>query len=292
MRKEVNLQQGSGDWLVWRRERVTASNVPVILLESDFQTPYELWCGYVHQPVESAPPTYAMQRGHALEGVVRDEFCLHVGREYYPVCFENSAHPYLGASLDGWCPVTETVLEIKVPSKEKHALAMNGEVPRTYMGQLQAQLLVTGAKYADYVSYDPSAKSWAKVTVYPDQAYFERIIQASKQFMELVVAKTPPLKTDKDFVEVEDEALKQLFISFSETKAKADEYATLLDDIKAKIKTTMNHPRMRFGQIKAAFQERKGSIDYSRVRELRGVDLEPYRKPSTEYLDIRFSSKS
>jgi hypothetical protein len=59
--------------------------------------------------------------------------------------------------------------------------------------------------------------------------------------------------------------------------------------VKAKIKAAMKHPKMRFGQIRLSIQERKGSVDYSKVRELKGVDLEQYRKPSTEYLDIRFS---
>jgi putative phage-type endonuclease len=192
MRREVQLVQGTDEWHSWRRERITASNVPVILLESDFQTPYELWCGYIHQPTEKAPPTFAMQRGHALEGVVRDEFCLHVGREFYPVCFENTAYPFLGASLDGWAPIGDSgiVLEIKVPSREKHQLALNGQVPRTYMGQIQAQLLITEATHAEYVSYDPQEKSWARVTVLPDQRYFERIIKAAQAFMDLVRA--PP----------------------------------------------------------------------------------------------------
>lgn len=290
MRKQVDLVQGSPEWLQWRRERITASNVPVIIGESDFQTPLQLWEGYVNQPVSSPPPTFAMQRGTALEGVIRDEYMLHAGREFVPTCFENDRYPLLGASLDGWSDDDGgIVLEIKVPSKEKHALALKGEVPLTYRGQLQAQLLITGASRAEYVSYDPDTKDWAKVVVLPDPVYFERILKASAEFMEHVKTKTPPPLSQNDYMEADSLDLKGYLMAYSEKKSMLDQISEELDELKNLIRGAMKHTRVKFGHMRVSVLERKGNVKYAGIPELKGVDLEKYRAPSTQYLDIRFS---
>ncbi len=41
--------------------------------------------------------------------------------------------------------------------------------------------------------------------------------------------------------------------------------------------------------IKVAEIERKGSVDYSAIPDLKGMDLEPYRKPSSKYFKITLS---
>lgn len=286
----LELKQGTPEWHAWRSERVTASNVPVILGESDFQTPYELWLGYINKPTESAPPNYAMARGMAYEGVVRDEHQLDSGREFYPVCVENEDFPLLGASLDGYSPDEGgIVLEIKVPSREKHEQALRGEIPLCYRGQVQAQLMASGAKRLEYVSHYPQTKSKAKVDVYPDPVYFERIDKAVKEFMERVRTKTPPMLTADDYVEAGTEELKIAMLDYSHTKGKMEQLAEILDGLKEKIKCLMPHSRVKYGNMKVSLVERKGSVDYAKVPELRTLDLEQYRKPATQYLDIRFS---
>jgi putative phage-type endonuclease len=290
MRRIVELTQATDDWLAWRRGRVTASNVPVILLESDFQTPLQLWEGYINPSNNPSTPNLAMQRGTALEGVVRDEYMLHAGREFIPICVENTDYPFLGASLDGYSDDEGgIVLEIKVPSQEKHQQALKGEVPLCYRGQLQCQLMVTGASRAEYVSYDYKDKSWAKVVVYPDPVYFERIAKAASEFMEMVKSQTRPQMTDRDFIEADSEDLKNLMTAYSEKKGLLDQLSDELDALKEGIRNAMKHTRVRFGNMRASILERKGNVDYRLVKELRGVDLEQYRKPNTKYLDIRFS---
>lgn len=39
--------------------------------------------------------------------------------------------------------------------------------------------------------------------------------------------------------------------------------------------------------VKVALIERKGSVDYNKVPELKGVDLEAYRKESTSYWSVK-----
>jgi putative phage-type endonuclease len=291
MRKTIDLIQGSPEWHAWRRQRVTASVIPVILGESEFSTPYKLWESYIKEKAET-PPSFVMQRGLQWEPVAREEYSfMRGGKDFNPVCFEDDEYPFLGASLDGYNPDDGgLVLEIKVPSREKHEMACKGQVPICYRGQLQTQLLLSGAARADYVSYDYNLRAMAIVPVFPDLEYQKRIITEAQKFMELVKTEVAPSLIETDFVNVSEDRTK--FVLFEEWKAKkltADKAAAELDAAKKAIVKALPHPRVRCGDVRVVCSERKGSIDYAKIPELASVNLEQYRKAPTTVIDIRMS---
>lgn len=77
-------------------------------------------------------------------------------------------HPdfeYLGATPDGTIG-TDGLLEVKNPDPKNHWLNITGDTQlKDYFPQLQFQLMVTGRKWVDWVSYDDDAPDWLKLHV-------------------------------------------------------------------------------------------------------------------------------
>ena len=144
--KIINLAQRSPEWLAWRRgedidgPRITATDIPVIMMESKFATPYELW---LTKTGRGAPvvENWAMRRGTHWEPHARRAAELQLGMEFEDCCVEHPDVPWAAASLDGLSILGDALLELKVPGAEAHAQAVLGQVPSWYYGQLQWQLL-------------------------------------------------------------------------------------------------------------------------------------------------------
>lgn len=71
------------------------------------------------------------------------------------------------------------LLEVKCPySEDVHRQTIDNGVPEKHKGQIQAQLLMTGREFCDFVSYDPRAPGIDKICVYrvePDQEIMAEI---------------------------------------------------------------------------------------------------------------------
>lgn len=69
----VELDQRTDAWFEWRKNGITASESPVIVGLSPYQTPWRLWAektGFMERPDLSKNPN--VQRGVLLEDAVRE----------------------------------------------------------------------------------------------------------------------------------------------------------------------------------------------------------------------------
>lgn len=99
----------------------------------------------------------AMQRGIDLEAEARDAYAFEYGVAVIETGFvEHPTMSICGASPDGLI-AKNGLLEIKCPAAmQKHLDALlKGSHAVEYHWQLQHQLMVTGRKWVDVVSYDP-----------------------------------------------------------------------------------------------------------------------------------------
>lgn len=67
---------------------------------------------------------------------------------------------------------------------------------------------------------------------------------------------------------------------YKHAKRELEQAETLLESIKTKLISLMNGDKREGNGLKIVRQECKGNVDYKRVPELLGVDLDEYRKPS------------
>lgn len=123
-----------------------------------------------------------MYRGREDEPVARDLYSEH----HAPATVvgfmirDDWGFP-IGYSPDGLVG-DEGLIEIKSRRQKNHlATVLADKVPMDNMAQVQCALLVSGRAWIDYVSYCGGMPLWTK-RVFPDQRWFDAIIQAVRTF--------------------------------------------------------------------------------------------------------------
>lgn len=150
----VNLEQKSPEWLLWRKSGIGGSDAPVLVHGEHFRrTIKTLWKEKLNLQ-SKAKSNSAMARGNSLEPIARRKYESLVGHKVETICCVHDDHDWLKASLDGWIPSQRVVVEIKAPKREHHEEALYSDrPPAEYQPQLDHLLLVTGGRFAHYVSY-------------------------------------------------------------------------------------------------------------------------------------------
>lgn len=131
-----------------RRKGLTATDVPAVLGASEWKSPLGVWV----EKVDTAPPVEQrspiMDRGHALEQWLADEYERVHGAfvERPPMLVAHPDHPWLLASLDRVAHTsTETVcVELKTAHGDAWREWADGDLPETYAIQCLVQAAVTG----------------------------------------------------------------------------------------------------------------------------------------------------
>lgn len=219
------MEQGSAEWLNWRRSGLGSSDAPVVLGLSPWTTAYQLWltkCG-IEQP-NANTNTFVTDRGTRLEPRARAMYEIENGFiDMLPTLVVHEKYPWLRASLDGFNQGLNRVLELKAPGAETHAAAKAGKLPPYYYAQVQQQLLVTGAERADYVSLSmtdegkPNERSEiATVQVFPDVPYCRELLARLQAFWELVQRRVPPELVARDYKSVRVKGFKAKCQAYAE----------------------------------------------------------------------------
>jgi putative phage-type endonuclease len=186
------MEQRTEEWFQARLGKVTASRVADVLAkiksgESASRRNYKIQLVSERLTGEKQE-TYinqAMQDGIDREFYARERYVQQFG-EVEEVGFVK--HPTLeaGASPDGMVG-EDGILEIKCPMGSTHTeTLMTQDVPSRYVPQIQFQLLVTGRKWCDFVSYNPMFPEHLQVfvkRVEADLVYQKELESEVKQFL-------------------------------------------------------------------------------------------------------------
>lgn len=277
----IDLMQGSVEWYDFRKGKIGASMAPAIMGVSPFQTPKQLWEEIVLET--SRPPSSAMIRGSMMEKValewVRNEFKV----DYRPIVTQSKEHPWMIASLDGWQDhmlSLPPILEIKCPGMETHLKALEGKIPENYYPQLQHQMAVTGSKDALYVSFD--GESGISIVVERSEEYIQKLISSEMAFIQSIIDFNCPDPNEKDRIVIDQPELLIKSERYVDLDRLIEELQTEKDEIKAFLLKNLTHSKNLVGRLKISKVNRKGSIDYSKISVLKGMDLDVYRKKPIE----------
>lgn len=277
--KIINVQQGTPEWLSWRKTVITATDCPAILGSSPWSTAYQCWqrkLGLLdEQPVNSS-----MERGRLLEPIAREAFIEEHGFDMQPAVVESDTLEYLGASLDGLSKCGRYILEIKCGGHKLHSMAQEGKIPQYYQDQIQHQLLVTGAQKAFY--YHFNGEEGVCVEVLPDMKFKETFLPIANKFWKCVFLNEPPELQALDYKDMSADPLWEVY---------ADGYREVLHKIKVLeehkeqyreelLKLCGDQPCVGRG-IKAIKTMVKGRVAYDEIPEMQSVDVEKYRKGPT-----------
>lgn len=278
------MEQGTTSWHEWRSRGLGASEAPIVMGVSPWTTRLQLWeikTGK-RKPQQS---NWATERGNQMEPKARASYELYHNIDMPPTLAEHKDYPFIRASLDGYNQEQSIFLEIKCPGKADHQKALQGQVPEKYFPQLMQQFIVTGAKEGHYWSFD--GENGALVVVKPDEEYCQKLLSELISFWNLVQTDTPPEASDKDYELISDESLEKYCDQWKVLKSESDRINKELSELEEKIESGLQIPRGICNGLKFTKSFRKGNIDYGKIPELRGVDLEQYRKGSTEMFRIQ-----
>jgi len=182
--RKLPLEQGSREWLQWRKSVVTATAASSILGINPYEPEYQCWQRYIGL-IPPQEENEAMRRGKRLEPEARELFQKHYSINMTSFCVESDDYNFLGASLDGISDCGKYILEIKCNGKVNHSLALKGKIPSYYEAQIQHQLLVTGSEKCYYYSYD--GEKGICMEVFPHKEWQENYLPKAKEFWKRVV---------------------------------------------------------------------------------------------------------
>ncbi|MFZ7320582.1 YqaJ viral recombinase family protein [Comamonas jiangduensis] len=296
----VNLKQGSPEWLIWRREGVSASDAAVLLCMSTYKTVWRLWAEKSGLAIEadlSANPL--VQHGLVFEGVARMKLEKLLQDMLIPFCVESTVNPLLRASLDGLTARGEPV-EIKCPSQavfdDVVAHKAGSEAFKLYYPQVQHQLLVTGAKKG-YLAFYCNDQIEVFV-ISQDELMHERLKRDSVKLFEMVAARKEPVKDPaRDLYIPKGSDVTKWVCSAQEFKALDVQVQALtmkLDELKAAQKNARQAMQDMMGDfmhadycgVMVTRYKASGKVDLERLMaEKNGsftqADVDAYRRPES-----------
>lgn len=201
------IEQGTIEWHLQRLGKVTASRVADVLSkgksgESASRKNYRTELvvqRLTGQPGESFTSA-AMEWGTATEPLARVAYEAEMGVFVNQVAFID--HPSIanfGCSPDGI--IDYGLIEIKCPNSSTHIEYLSdNKPPAKYIPQMQCQMAVTGAKWCDFVSFDPRLPNDLQLFVVRlerDEEYIEAMETEVKKFLSEVEEMFTKLKERK-----------------------------------------------------------------------------------------------
>ncbi len=137
--------QGTDEWVAWRNGGIGASELPVIVNESPYQSEYELAL-LKRGLTDPKVMTTAMSWGHRVQRMAVDVYAEMTGRRVRNVNTSTTSkrYPHVYASLDARCVGERRGVEVKLTSRWD-------DPPRHVLIQVQGQMGVCDLDVVDII---------------------------------------------------------------------------------------------------------------------------------------------
>ncbi|WP_291333504.1 lambda-exonuclease family protein [Desulfovibrio sp.] len=313
----IDVAQGSQEWLAWRREGITGTDMPALMKQSAYLTPLMVWrekVGLMLPEDLSRDPN--VLRGKRCEPANRRLAESLLGGEFLlPYCIEDEEDPLFRFSSDG---ITDggIMVEIKAPGEKvfreiqeqgvKHPAVQSGGVQLQYgmsVGKLSKGMLLMCLN-------DEEGNVLAHLVLWREAKpnVWENMRRIGREFHQLVLSQTPPeLDPEKDVVyptnyeqQLEWGEKAQAYIA---AEAKLNRLVKLVDARKQRLKDAQANLEALMGnysKLACPVEDRevaltrwgkRGSIDYKQLIEDHHGPIDPsladmYRKQSG-YVDYK-----
>jgi putative phage-type endonuclease len=185
------IVQGTPEWHQARLGCATASRAnDFCAAETTAAYQNYLWDLVSERETQTATEGYSdayMQRGTEMEPVARAAYEAHTGTFVTETGFWlHPTIPFFGASPDGLVG-DDGLIEIKCPKTPNHLRYRNeGKVPAKYKRQMICQILCTGRKWVDFVSFDNRVRDSKQLFIVrfePTQKEIDEILKSVQSFL-------------------------------------------------------------------------------------------------------------
>ena len=221
----------------------------------------------------------ATAHGTKHEETARQKFEEVYGLIGGPSCVSDGKY---AASLDWISHDEKTIAEFKVPYQGKNSKlwkAMEKGDALYYAWQVQHQLMVTpSAELCVFFVYDAESGDYLSAEILPSAGTFIRIREEWDKWQAWADSGEPE---QRDGIKHDDDLWGGAATRYIEAKKALDKAQEELDSAKQALLDLSEGPKEYGYGVTVTRSERKGAVDYAKVPELKGIDLEPYRKKST-----------
>lgn len=187
----VNLEQGSQEWLDYRRNKFNASETPILFgrgfssVEQLANEKLGLRKNYLsfldskrNLTEREAKILLAVKKGQVTEESIRNLINKKYSMNFVPVVLMDDTDNRFSASLDGYDKKYNAVLEIKTSLNTYNEILKKKRVSDAYIYQCYHQLMVSGAKQllfvAGYID-DSFELKLSSAILKPNEAVFKAI---------------------------------------------------------------------------------------------------------------------
>ena len=183
------IEQGTEEWKRLRLGKVKASKLSAVIMSKSSKTRASYMLQLIAerltgQPEDSFSSKY-MEWGNECEPQARAMYEFDSGNQVEEVAFVVYNDGF-GVSPDGLVG-DDGLLEIKCPKTTTQIERyLKGVFPADYQAQVQGQMLATGRKWCDFVSFDPRLSGSANyfcVRVYRDDEYIQKLKLKINEFL-------------------------------------------------------------------------------------------------------------
>jgi len=273
----VNLEQGTQEWLEFRRSRIGASEASIIEVCNPWCTPNDLYLSKMNSIEQADNP--AMKKGRALEPIAREMFIAETGIFVMPTVGVSEERPWQMASFDGISEDGTIICEIKCGGEDLYLKAKSGDIPIYYRLQVQHQICVSKAVKAFYVCFYEG--KIAIIEVKPDWELIEKMIDKQSEFMELMHKMEPPPLTDRDYTPIESERGSQMLKEYFSLGIEEKRIKERRDLLKQEI-IDLNPQRNFILDGSKVYQKTTVSYNTKKMAE-EGIDISRYKSVSKPY---------
>lgn len=266
--------QGSAAWLEWRRTKITGTDASVIKGVNPWENEYDLW----KRKLGLLPPVQeneAMIRGRELEPLARKEFEAMTGIKMTPEVLVHDRLSWMVASLDGINESGTRILEIKCGGEDLHETTRRGETKQHYYAQFQHCLEVSGTDWGYFMSYRNGEGLILEIE--RDQAYIDELIAKEARFYQRLKEFDPPSPKHR---KLETQEMLKAVDRYTVAKDMLSRAEKMEKEAREELLLLSGGDCIEGYGVKVTHYVQKGTVDYTAIPELKGVDLDKYRRPA------------
>lgn len=282
------IEQRSPEWRSQRVGKLTGSNIGAALGINPWKTPDDLIRQMVreyHGAESEFVGNTATAWGTAHESLALLDYEMETGNTVQECGF--FVHPefdWLGASPDGMIG-NLGLIEIKCPyglrNVKKPKFKSLADQPH-YYAQVQMEMACTGLMSCHFYQWSPSGSQFE--LVYFNPQWFDANLPKLEAFYKRFLSELDnPAHLEEKHKEINTQQAKLLLDEYQDLTDSIDQATERKKEVfEELVKLAKGRNALIWGR-KLTQVERKGAVDYKAIPQLKGVDLEQYRKKPTSY---------
>ncbi len=182
------VEQRSEEWFKLRENAITASDIPTVLGENHYKTPWSLLLDKCKGNAKPFVGNSATRWGQHYEDIAIEKYSERYSKEVLSFgLLIHRDYPWLGGSPDG-ITTDGILLEVKCPMNREIIM---GQIPDHYLSQVLLNLEICDLEIAHFIEYSPGKSDddfiLNVVEVKRDHEWFSNQLPIMKKFWDSVV---------------------------------------------------------------------------------------------------------